>query len=464
MRLGIDFGTSSSRAALLSGDSFRFVKEPLRHGSLFPSSAFVTKEREILVGYAAENRRKLDLRRYQSGFKRDLGAVRAENPYRLGEREFLPEDLVAAILNKLKSEADQTLSHSWNGGRPFTGAVLTVPATYQRHKLTLMRQAAEAARLQPEEVAFLDEPTAAVTYYAWQQERQKGQSLKEDDVLLVYDFGGGTFDAALIQKVAGGYEPLTQALGLERCGGIDFDREIYRDIAKRHLIPEGQSPEALFVRAMLIDACQEVKVGLSEAPACEVMLPLTPGVVYELTREAFDGLIAGYVEETWGVCRQLVKNAGLGWDRVSGVLLVGGSCRVPYVRESVKKELGRPVFSVDDPELAVCQGAAIFGADAGAEAKEAPPIKVTGVGRPRLATRVVDALCRGDHVTLNDALKVAKPGDRILVRPGLYKEGVVIDKPVEIIGEGDLGEVVIEATGKDVVLFQASIGLIANLT
>src|ERR1700760_4438682 len=98
MRLGIDFGTSSSRAALWSGEGFQFVEEPQKHGFTFPSSAYVTKEGNVLVGQAAENRRKLDPSRYKNNFKRDLGAVTAEHPYRLGERELLPEDLIAEIL------------------------------------------------------------------------------------------------------------------------------------------------------------------------------------------------------------------------------------------------------------------------------------------------------------------------------------------------------------------------------
>jgi hypothetical protein len=139
------------------------------------------------------------------------------------------------------------------------------------------------------------------------------------------------------------------------------------------------------------------------------------------------------------------------------------------VREAVQKGLSRPVLWVDDPELAVCQGAALYGAQA---QEVSPAVTVRpGPGTPRAVeqqagprTRVVDALGRGDHFTLTEALHAAGAGDQILVRPGLYMEGVVIDKPVEVIGEGELGQAVIEAAGRSTVVFKASAGRIANLT
>jgi molecular chaperone DnaK len=363
MRLGIDFGTSSSRAALCAGGAFHFVEEPQKHGFTWPSSTCVIKEGHILVGQAAENRRRLDPGSYKSGFKRDLGSM---IPYRLGERELLPEDLVAEVLRKLRTEADKMLGGTWNGAQPFSGVVLTIPATYQRHKLELMRQAAEAAGFSPSEVEFLHEPTAAAIYYSWELKRQRGQGLDEGDILLVYDFGGGTFDAALIQKkkdAAHGYEAMTQALGLERCGGIDFDRAIFNDIVRLHPLPKDErSQQALRDRATLTEVCQEAKHALSEDLSYECPLPHCPGEVYALSRESFNKLIRRDVEETFDVCRQLAKNAGIDWEQVRGALLVGGSCLVPYVGETVKEKLGRPVLWVAKPQLAVCQGAAILGA------------------------------------------------------------------------------------------------------
>jgi molecular chaperone DnaK (HSP70) len=361
MWLGIDFGTSSFRATALEGETLHKVKNPHRLGYTFPSSAFVEKPRDgqpgkILVGDPAENLRLGDPDRYRREFKRDLGR---KDPLLLGERRLLPEDLVAEVLRKLLAEAEQALQ------RPAVGAVLTVPAVYQKHKRRLMEEAGRAAGF--EAVELLEEPAAAAVCYAAQGSDKRG--LAAGEAVLVYDLGGGTFDAALLRKVVDGYRLLAPPVGLDRCGGVDFDNAVFEDL-KRRCSPElrdqidGQrgDVQALRTRLVLEEQCREIKHLLSEAE--EFDQPLRVGTMerYRLTRQAFTAMIAPAVEQTLGPCRQLLKEAGLRWKEVAGILLVGGSCRIPYVREVLGREFGRPIFPVPDLELAVCQGAALHAA------------------------------------------------------------------------------------------------------
>jgi molecular chaperone DnaK (HSP70) len=383
MRLGIDFGTSSSRAALMNGDDPKPVKDPLKHGFTFPSSIYVTERGEVLVGHAAENQRLKDPHRYQREFKRDLG--RSE-PFLLGDHSILPEELVAEVLKKLKEEAEKMVSGLLTDEPHLTSAVMTVPATYQEKKRDLMRQAAEKAGFNPKEIQLLDEPVAAALYHAYYLRKagngKTGQGLREGEILLVYDLGGGTFDAALIQKKGDGYELMAVPAGLERCGGVDFDREIFKDVKNRCPAVEGllngQSDDVTKRRAqaILTDFCRNVKHQLSEAQAAEDLLLLsgiTSEASYRLTRDEFNQMIAPYVERMCEECRQLVKGADIEWKDVRGILLVGGSCRVPYVGERVERAFGRPVYRVDEPELAVCLGAAVYGAKGEERRQETSP-------------------------------------------------------------------------------------------
>lgn len=381
MRLGIDFGTTSSRASLQMGNTLAAVKDPMKQGDTFPSSVFLTEKGEVLIGHAAERQRMKALDRYQREFKRDLGT---KVPYRLGDRAMLPEHLIAEILRKLKSEADQMV-----GDRaPLASVVLTVPATYQELKRELMREAARSVGFQ--KVHLLEEPVAAAVYYA--QKGSAGRGLKEGETLLVYDLGGGTFDVALIQKKGEGYRFLAQPAGDERCGGVDFDREIFQDFKSRcspelrqKLEGQQRDIEALRLRAMLEEEINEIKHTLSETSEAEMYVPED----YHLSRETFYGLIAPFIERTLEPCRQVVREAGTDWKKIDSILMVGGSCRIPCIRERLEREFGRPVFRADNPEMAVCQGAALYdptpvsSAATSAKATSAPAVPAKAAEKPK---------------------------------------------------------------------------------
>ncbi|EDX83139.1 DnaK family protein [Synechococcus sp. PCC 7335] len=354
MHLGIDFGTCYSSAALMLDGTFQAVKEPLKHGYSFPSSAFLTKQGNIVVGQAAENQYKLAPNRYCREFKRDFGCT---VPYTLGGRGFLPEQLILELLCTIKAEAEQMVN------APLSTAVITVPATYQSYKRELMEQVATQAGFKS--VALLEEPVAAATYYA----RKQGgnQRLTKGNILLIYDLGGGTFDASLIQKNSKGYDLLAQPVGDEQLGGVDFDRQIYQDLKancsktlQALLNPRCSDTEALRAQLIVGDWCRNFKHQLSVVSEYEDLLPIGMSETYQLSQNDFSEMIAPFLQRTCQLSSQLVKNAGLDWDKVDQILMVGGSCRIPAVKKVLEESFERPLVLVDDPELAVAYGSAIY--------------------------------------------------------------------------------------------------------
>ncbi|GHO82254.1 Hsp70 family protein [Dictyobacter formicarum] len=356
MRLGIDFGTCFSSAAFLDGESITLIKDCASLGYSVPSSVFLTPQGQILVGKAANNQRLRDPLRYRREIKRDLGNAR---PVLLGEQAWLPEQLVMHVLRKIKQDADAFMTNS--GRPPFTGAVITIPATYQQHKRDLMLQAATEAGFVEQEITLLEEPVAAGLYYT------RLNQVKNGDILLVYDLGGGTFDTALMQKAGERFQYLATPSGLSRCGGADFDRAIYQDLVNKH--PElrsalqGASRPALMARATLGEQCIDLKHQLSESEVAEISF-VVPGtgdfIDYRLTHTEFNQMIATAVQETMTCCQQMLQQANIKPEQINHILLVGGSCRIPYVQQTIQQEFLRPVSIASDLELAICQGVALY--------------------------------------------------------------------------------------------------------
>lgn len=500
----------------MAGETLKLVKDPIKHGFTIPSSVYLSDSGEMLVGHAADYQRLKNPLRYRREFKRILGS---DEPLALGDRLLRPEELIAEVLKTLKREAEKMMEGLLSNEQRLRSAVITVPATYQENKRSLMRQSAGWAGF--EEVELLEEPVAAAMYHAdWVQRAgngKAGQGLLEGEVLLVYDLGGGTFDAALIQKKGDGYESVAVPVGMEQCGGMDFDREISEDVKRSY--PEAQAlldgqrrdEVVLLARGILTDFCREMKHQLSAAQEAEdmLMLPGTMPESYRLTRAAFNAMITPYVERTCEVCQQLVKWARMEWKDVRGVLLVGGSCRIPHVGEVVERAFGRPVYRVDEPELSVCLGAAVYGARRLSEvmspqAKEAPqqpeeaqhleesvsPQKADSqltTARAEVFSTLKEVVRQeeekahqeaqaekqeedvvvvspeagvGKYTSIGEAMRSIKPGGRILVQPGVYREGVVIDKPVEIVGEN----AVLESTNSSCLVMQTDFATVRGLT
>jgi molecular chaperone DnaK (HSP70) len=354
MLIAIDFGTSNSSAALMVNGNVTLVKEPLKQGYSYPSSVYVSEAGEILVGQAAENNRSRDITRYRREFKRTLGN---DEPYLIGDRTLSSEDLVTAVLRKLKQDGDRTIE-SYNCGK-ITDAVITIPATYREYKRKLMVSAGIAAGFSS--VQLLPEPVAAAIYYTDRHQ----DILTGGEIILVYDLGGGTFDATLIQKEGSSFQILSEPMGLEQCGGTDFDRGIYQyvhECSSDSLRKKLSHKEEWRARSIVGDLCVQAKHQLSETGETTIDIPLGIDRVesYQLTRQELETRIAPLIDDTIEVCDRAIVSAGITWNDVAQVLMVGGSCRIPYVRKAIKSRLGHSPLLVDEPELAVCQGGAIY--------------------------------------------------------------------------------------------------------
>ncbi|MFM6326857.1 MAG: Hsp70 family protein [Microcystis panniformis] len=351
LRLGIDFGTCYSSAALLLEGVPTPIPAPLTPGYALPSSVFITEQGEILVGQAAENKRQKNPQRYRREFKRDLGSP---DPYTLGNVSMLPEELVAAVLKKLKEEAEKVALG--RGEKFLTNALITVPATYSSYKRNLMQDAGRKAGFS--QIEMLEEPVAAARYYSCHAQ------INDGDIILVYDLGGGTFDATLMQKQGDNYQVLAMPKGLANCGGTDFDHLIYQQLklqCSNELRQQLEPKEAWLARAIVGDFCRDLKHQLSEQTEASIYIPMGLGNVetFELTREVFNAMIAPLIEETLDCCEQLVRSAKKDWTQVNQMLLVGGSSRIPYVKEAIERRFNISPFLIDKPELAVCLGATI---------------------------------------------------------------------------------------------------------
>ncbi|MEA2174711.1 MAG: F-box protein 11 [Blastocatellia bacterium] len=526
MWLGIDFGTSLSSAALIKDGIPMPVKMGANLTSL-PSSVFVKDADNLVVGQTAENLRRRDPTRYKREFKLDLGI---KVPYQMGGCELLPEQFVTEVLRKLKREAQE---QSVNGAT-LDAAVITVPANYPKNKRELMRQAAAAAGFT--RIKLLPEPVAAATYFA-----SRNGAIKDEEIILVYDLGGGTFDAALIQKKGSAYVSLATPVGA-RCGGVDFDRLIFNKLLNScgeslQSVLKLKDKTGMAARLIVNDFCRDIKHRLTEEDEVEEPIPLreaAPDEFFIMAREEFNRMIAPMIEDTCKLCRQLVEKASLEWGQVSRVLLVGGSCRIPYVREAVTDALKRPVVRVDDPELAVCLGAAVYAEAEAVKAEKKPAEKTkkkedaaipdtvklvgqaigtvigphkSGATKTEIKTRekksskdssqtaveikgpktrkagslkseetkipkepevpatiVVDLFGSGQYTSLADAVREARPGSKILVQPGTYREGLVLDKQLDIIGEGRVDRIAIETYDAPCITMKTKRATVRGLT
>lgn len=351
LKLGIDFGTCYSSAALLIEGVPTPINAPLTPGYCLPSSVFITEQGEILVGQAAENNQQKNPLSYRREFKRDLGST---DPYTFGTTYMLPEELITEIIKKLKGEAEKVAQG--RGEKPLTEALITVPATYGKYKRDLMQEAGQKAGFS--QIQLLEEPVAAAIYYSHHAQ------IKDGDIILVYDLGGGTFDATLMQKQGDKYQVLGMPKGLSHCGGKDFDRLIFQQLknsCSAELRQQLEQKNAWLARAIVGNLCRDLKHQLSEQSEASIYIPMGLGQMesFELTSEAFNEMIAPLIEETLDCCEQLVRSAKKDWTQVNRLLLVGGSSRIPYVKEAIEKRLEISPFLVDKPELAVCLGAAM---------------------------------------------------------------------------------------------------------
>ena len=358
MIASIDIGTTYSSICILGPDGKAQPVDISTGASMFgskyslPSAVFIEEGGGILVGQAAMTSRKHKPQNFRNEFKRHLGE---DFPLLVGERSFRPEALYTELFRHMKARAEKLT------GESIEKAYLTYPASYGKKRREKLRAAANAAGLF--DLELVDEPTAAAMRYCAEGYVKDGQTL------LVYDFGGGTFDVSLIRYENGKFELLSEPLGLERCGGMDIDYLIsldMRDTIEKEMPGTWdmlqQTPNR-FLRftSQLNELAVKAKHHLSDANTFEEYIEIgMDDVHYQLTQERLNGMIAELVGNTVKICRRALDEADVAASEVSAVLMVGGTTRIPLVQEMARKITGKPVLCAADLELIVSQGALLY--------------------------------------------------------------------------------------------------------
>ena len=284
--------------------------------------------------------------------------------------EALTGHLLAAVLARVSEH---------EGGPPDV-LVITHPANYGPFKRDLLEQAVRLAG--GPAPLLVPEPVAAAIHYARQERIEQGA------VVAVYDFGGGTFDAALLRRTGEGFELLGTPDGLERLGGVDFDQAVFAHVntalGGKVRGVDTKRPGALEAVMRLRDDCQAAKEALSadSDATITIALPDEPQARVRITRPELEAMISPRLDETITVLERTVASAGLTFDDIDRVLLVGGSSRIPLVAERLRAATGRPVALDSHPKFAVALGAAILGLRQSEPQPKATPTPTAQPGRP----------------------------------------------------------------------------------
>ena len=374
--LGIDVGTTRTAAATCRASARTADTEIVNLGdrsSAVPSVLFVGDDGSVVVGEAAERRATSDPGHIVREFKRRIGDP---TPVLVGGRPWAPEELAARLVQWVVDRVAQ------REGGPAARIAVTHPASWGSHKKDLLGAALRHHGLP---VTFLAEPQAAALHYAAAERVEPGSTI------AVYDFGGGTFDAAVVHKDPQGFSLLGRPEGVDRLGGIDLDELVFEHVVEG--LPEAfegldeSDPAVLSAVAAVRRECTEAKEALSADTevSIPVLTPVGRGSV-RLHRSEFEALIRPHVEETVNALRRAITSAGVGADQLTAVLLVGGSSRIPLVGQMVSEQLGRPVAVDADPKNAIAKGAASL-ADARGRVGD------RAAGAPGRRHRVRDARC-----------------------------------------------------------------------
>lgn len=361
--IGIDLGTTNSCVAVLEGGEPKVIPNP--EGNRTTPSVIAFKNGERQVGEVAK-RQAITNPNTIISIKRHMGT---DHKVEVEGKEYSPQELSAVILQYLKSYAEDYL------GEPVTKAVITVPAYFNDAERQATKDAGRIAGLEVERI--INEPTAAALAYGLDK-------MDEDQTILVYDLGGGTFDVSILELGDGVFEVKSTA-GDNRLGGDDFDQVIIdylvEQFKKENGIDLAKDKMAL---QRLKDAAEKAKKDLSGVTSTQISLPfITAGeagplhLELNLTRAKFEELSAGLVERTMGPTRQALKDAGLSPSELDKVILVGGSTRIPAVQEAIKKETGKDPHRGVNPDEVVAMGAAIQGGVISGDVKDVVLLDVT---------------------------------------------------------------------------------------
>ncbi|KAB2493536.1 molecular chaperone DnaK [Priestia endophytica] len=361
--IGIDLGTTNSCVAVLEGGEPKVIPNP--EGGRTTPSVIAFKNGERQVGEVAK-RQAITNPNTIISIKRHMGT---DHKVEVEGKEYTPQELSAVILQYLKSYAEDYL------GEPVTKAVITVPAYFNDAERQATKDAGKIAGLEVERI--INEPTAAALSYGLEK-------TDEDQTVLVYDLGGGTFDVSILELGDGVFEVRSTA-GDNRLGGDDFDQVIID-----HLVEEFKKENGIdlskdkMALQRLKDAAEKAKKDLSGVSSTQISLPfITAGeagplhLELTLSRAKFEELSAHLVEKTMGPVRQAIKDAGVTKNEINKVILVGGSTRIPAVQEAIQKEVGQEPHKGVNPDEVVALGAAVQGGVLTGDVKDVVLLDVT---------------------------------------------------------------------------------------
>ena len=346
--IGIDLGTTNSCVAVIEGGEPTVITNS--EGSrTTPSVVAFTKDGERLVGQLAKNQAVTNPDRTVISIKRHMGS---DYKVDIDGKKYTPQEISAMILQKLKTEAEGYL------GEKVTDAVITVPAYFTDSQRQATKDAGQIAGLNVQRI--INEPTAAALAYGIDKENEQK--------IVVYDLGGGTFDVS-VNEIGDGVQEVLATAGNNHLGGDDFDQRLIDYFVAEFKKSDGiDLKNDKFAMQRLKDEAEKAKIALSNAPSVNVNIPYITAdatgpkhLNVQLTRAKFNELTADLVEATMGPFKQAISDSGLSMNEIDKVLLVGGSTRIPAVQEAVKKYTGKDPFKGINPDECVAMGAALQG-------------------------------------------------------------------------------------------------------
>ncbi|MDD3839088.1 MAG: molecular chaperone DnaK [Clostridia bacterium] len=362
--IGIDLGTTNSCVAVMEGGEPVVI--PNQEGNrTTPSVVAFTKEGERLVGEVAKRQSITNPDRTVISIKRDMGT---DKTVHIDDKDYSPQEISAMVLQKLKTDAESYL------GEEVKQAVITVPAYFSDSQRQATKDAGKIAGL--EVLRIINEPTAAALAY--------GADKENNQKILIYDLGGGTFDVSILELGDGVFEVLATS-GNNKLGGDDFDQRLIDYFAQEFKKENGiDLKNDKIAMQRLKDAAEKAKKELSTAMTTNVNLPFITAdasgpkhLDINITRAKFEELIVDLIDKTTEPMKRALQDASLKPSELDKIILVGGSTRVPAVQEAVKKVTGKDPHKGINPDECVAIGAAIQAGVLGGEVKDVLLLDVT---------------------------------------------------------------------------------------
>jgi|YNPMSStandDraft_2_1061718.scaffolds.fasta_scaffold00004_69 molecular chaperone DnaK len=348
--VGIDLGTTNSVASVYLNGEIKIVINDMGE-IITPSVVYINENNEVLVGQKAKNLRMLHPDNTISSIKRLMGT---NHVFKIGGREYTPEQISAFILKHIKELTEKFV------GEEINDAVITVPAYFNDNQRKATIDAGRIAGFNVRRI--INEPTASCLAYGLNKNNFDG-------IVLVYDFGGGTFDVSILDVGEGVYNVISTC-GDNKLGGMDLDQALVEVVCENFFKDFGiDLHQDKFAIQKLYEECEKAKIFLSTYDKTRITIPFISAnkkgplhLDYEITRKDFEDIIKNYVDYTIQIVEKAIHDANLELDSIDKVLLVGGSSNIPLVKEKLKELFGAKIDNSINPSECVSIGASIQGA------------------------------------------------------------------------------------------------------